>query len=123
MGRVACPELADSCRFVVDAGAGQRLRPRPFAAPLPVRGTQHVDRYRQQVIGERPVGGVADQRPVGCRLAGQVPDENAEPAPTAVDDQRTKVGVVEPLEVGLDRSAVLAEETVEADDSPTLAPV
>src|SRR5262245_49894022 len=52
-----------------------------------------------------------------------MPHEDAEASPAAPQNQRTKVGSVEPLEVRFDRLTVLLEETVEAEDSPTVAPV
>ena len=74
------------------------------------------------MVGERPFGLLAGRGPMRGRPGRQVPYENAEAAPAAVADQRTKVTLVEPLEVGFNGPPVLGEEPVEADDSPTVVP-
>ncbi|GLY43537.1 hypothetical protein Amsp01_095600 [Amycolatopsis sp. NBRC 101858] len=76
------------------------------------------------MLGQAPLGRVPVQRAHQRGLAGQVPDEHPQPprrqqAAVVVE----QVDPVEPEQVGFDGLAVLAQERVEAEDSPSAIPV
>lgn len=90
---------------------GPRPRLWPFrvlvAGPLPVRRLQQIDLGGEHVLRRTPPRRLTNLRLHRRRTARQVHDEAEQPPPRAGDELGAEVEVVEALEVGLYRSAVL----------------
>lgn len=83
-----------------------------------------VHRRRQQVVGHRPVGGLAEQFPVDGALPREVLDQDLEPARgqfPAVPVQQVLAVVAE--QVRFEGLGVFVDELGEAQPSPRPSPV